>query len=126
MIDHTGIYVKDIATSCKFYDAALAPLGYTRAVDFEMAGAHVVGYADASGKPDYWIIQEGAASSRVHTSFVAQDRAQVQQFYDAALANGGKDNGAPGLRPEYAATYYAAFAHDPDGNNIEVVTHAAE
>lgn len=125
MLDHTGFYVKDAEASCKFYDAALAPLGYTRSSDFTMEGARVVGYAEASGKPDFWIIQEGVPSTRIHVCFKADRREQVQQFYEAALANGGTDNGAPGLRKEYTDDYYAAFAHDPDGNNLEVVTHSA-
>jgi predicted lactoylglutathione lyase len=74
------------------------------------------------GKPDFWF-SAGESSGPIHLAFSASDRATVDAFHAAALAAGGKDNGAPGLRPEYHAGYYGAFALDPDGNNVEVVFH---
>ena len=80
----------------------------------------------ADGKPFLWIASGGKAAPRVHVAIRAESRAQVDAFYKAALAAGGKDNGKPGLRPHYHATYYGAFVLDPDGNNIEAVTHKPE
>jgi catechol 2,3-dioxygenase-like lactoylglutathione lyase family enzyme len=76
------------------------------------------------GKPDFWIAQRGTPQTDVHVAFVSPDRGTVDRFHAAALAAGGEDNGAPGLRPHYHEHYYAAFVHDPDGNNIEAVCHA--
>jgi catechol 2,3-dioxygenase-like lactoylglutathione lyase family enzyme len=119
MIDHTGIAVSDAARSKAFYRAALAPLGY----------AVIMEFGDATGfgvppKPDFWMGKALGAVSHVHVAFRAETRAQVDAFYQAALAAGGRDNGAPGLRPHYHEHYYAAFVLDPDAHNIEVVCHA--
>ena len=75
------------------------------------------------GKPDFWIAQ-GGAGNPVHVALVSPDRATVDAFHRAAVSAGGRDNGAPGLRPQYHPNYYGAFVFDPDGNNIEAVCHA--
>ncbi len=116
MIDHLGIPVSDLTKSKRFYDGALAPLGY--AVLHEYPGA-AIGYG-SGGKPDFWL-GPGGGAHKVHVAFVAPDRATVDAFYQAALAAGGTDNGAPGIRAQYHPTYYGAFILDPDGNNIEAV-----
>src|ERR1700730_8059637 len=119
MIDHVGLAVSDVAKSKSFFQSALAPLGYTVLMDFGEA----VGLGH--GRPDFWI---GRSKSVVpaHIAFTAPDRATVKAFYDAAIAAGGRDNGAPGLRPQYHQNYYGAFIFDPDGNNIEAVCHQPE
>jgi catechol 2,3-dioxygenase-like lactoylglutathione lyase family enzyme len=76
----------------------------------------------AGGKPDFWI-SKGDPKTPVHVAFSCPDRATVDAFYEAAIAAGGRDNGAPGLRPHYHPNYYGAFVYDPDGNNIEAVCH---
>ena len=122
MIDHLGLSVSDLARSREFYRRALAPLGY--GVIMEFPGAVGLG---AQGKPDFWL---GAATTPtptpVHVAFLSPDRKTVDAFHTAALAAGGKDNGGPGLRPQYHATYYGAFVLDPDGNNVEAVCHQPE
>ena len=118
MLDHVGLRVANYDRSKRFYAGALAPLGYT--VIMEFGGS--IGGLGAQGKPDFWISQ-GEASGAIHVAFVSPDRATVEAFYKAALAAGGRDNGAPGLRPEYHPGYYGAFVFDPDGNNVEAVCH---
>ena len=100
---------------------ALAPLGYSLQMEFEGAA----GFGTGEGIPDFWI---GSSPERgaTHVAFGAADRATVDAFYEAAIAAGGKDNGAPGLRPHYHEGFYAAYVHDPDGNNVEAVTHRPE
>lgn len=117
MIDHVGIRVSDYESSKRFYAAALAPLGYTLLMEV----ASHAGFG-RPGKPDFWI-QPGDAGSAVHVALVSVDRAGVDAFHRAALAAGGRDNGAPGLRPHYHPHYYGAFVLDPDGHNIEAVCH---
>ncbi len=117
MIDHVGLPVSDMARSKEFFTAALAPLGFSLAMDF----GHAAGFA-RDGKPWFWL-REGGGSGGVHVAFRADDTAQVDAFYEAALAAGGEDNGPPGIREHYHPTYYAAFVHDPDGNNVEAVHH---
>jgi catechol 2,3-dioxygenase-like lactoylglutathione lyase family enzyme len=121
MIDHVTANVTDIERGKQFYERALAPLGYTLRMEFPGAA----GFGAADGMPDFWI---GSSQERgaTHVAFSAPDRAAVDAFHEAALAAGGTDNGPPGLRPHYHETYYAAFVHDPDGNNIEAVSHRAE
>jgi catechol 2,3-dioxygenase-like lactoylglutathione lyase family enzyme len=124
MIDHVSLHVSDYAKSKSFFEHALAPLGYSVIMEF---GGAVAGLG-AGGKPDFWIAQggaEGGAGKPTHVAFASSNRAMVDAFYDAALAAGGRDNGAPGLRPQYHPNYYGAFVFDPDGNNIEAVCHAA-
>lgn len=118
MIDHVAINVGDYERSKVFYLAALAPLGYELIMEF---GGKAGGFG-AGGKPDLWL-REGPPLAPVHIAFSSPDQATVDAFHAAALAAGGQDNGAPGPRPHYHPTYYAAFVHDPDGNNIELVHH---
>lgn len=122
MIDHTGINVSDLARSKAFYLQALAPLGYV--VKLELKNAAGLGEQDSTDPGgDFWISAGAPFVPRSHIAFHAQSEAAVDAFYQAALAAGGRDNGAPGLRPHYHAQYYAAFVHDPDGYNIEAVFH---
>jgi len=124
MIDHLGFPVSDYARSKAFYEQALAPLGYgvIMEVDTNEMGAPAAGFG-IGGNPDFWIGGEGGVGNPVHVAIAARDRAAVDEFHKAALAAGGKDNGAPGLRPHYHPNYYAAFVLDPDGHNIEAVCH---
>jgi catechol 2,3-dioxygenase-like lactoylglutathione lyase family enzyme len=127
MIDHTGIFVTDPVKSTPFYDAVFGALGGgpLMTVPPEYTGGKLyVGYGRE--KPDFWLVQAEEAGPGRHTAFSARNRAEVDAFYTAAMAAGGRDNGAPGLRPHYHASYYAAFVYDPDGNNIEAVCHAPE
>lgn len=128
MLDHVGAVVSDIARSRRFYDAALAPLGLKvmMEVTAEQTGGHAhLGYG-SEGKPFFWVGTGGPPTGRLHVAFTADSRAVVDAFHAAALAAGGTDNGAPGLRPHYHPNYYGAFVLDPDGLNIEAVCHAAE
>ena len=125
MLDHIGFPVADYARSKAFYEKALAPLGYVLLMEVRQTGTdHPAAGFGAAGKPDFWIGGEGGLNKCVHVAFAAKDRACVQDFHRAAIAAGGRDNGAPGLRPHYHPNYYAAFVLDPDGHNIEAVCHA--
>jgi catechol 2,3-dioxygenase-like lactoylglutathione lyase family enzyme len=125
MIDHVGFPVSDYARSKAFYSQALAPLGYTLIMEVgeTESGSPAVGFG-REGKPDLWIGGEGGLTGVLHIAIVADDRRTVDAFYRAALAAGGRDNGAPGLRAHYHPNYYGAFVLDPDGHNIEAVCHA--
>lgn len=126
MIDHIGFPVSDLNRARTFYDRALASLGIGLVMEVteEMTGGHGahLGYG-REGKPFFWIGSGRAAVAATHVALSAPDRATVDAFHAAALAAGGRDNGAPGLRPDYHPGYYAAFVLDPDGNNIEAVHH---
>lgn len=126
MIDHLGFPVSNYRRSKEFYEAALAPLGYTLVM--EVAQENENGFPAAGfgvgGKPDFWIGGEGGLNRPMHVAIVANDRAAVDAFYRAALSAGAKDNGPPGLRPHYHPNYYGAFVLDPDGHNIEAVCHS--
>jgi catechol 2,3-dioxygenase-like lactoylglutathione lyase family enzyme len=117
VIDHVGLPVSDMARSKEFYSAAIAPLGFELAMDF----GHAAGYA-RDNRPWFWL-HDGGGSGGVHVAFTAASTDDVDAFHEAALAAGGTDNGEPGLREHYHPTYYAAFVHDPDGNNVEAVNH---
>ena len=128
MIDHTGVSVSDFQKSRRFYAQALAPLGYAPLMELSAAqtgGRDVAGFGVAP-KPDFWVSSGAANVPPMHVAFRAASRAQVDAFHKAAIAAGGRDNGAPGLRPHYHADYYGAFVLDPDGHNIEVVCHRPE
>ena len=128
MIDHTGLEVSNAEKSRKFYDMALAPLGYKPIMEIPKEyteGLVVIGYG-VPPKPDFWISEGPPNEPRIHMAFRADSRKQVDEFYKAALAAGGVDNGPPGLRPEYHKNYYGAFVLDPDGHNIEAVCHSLE
>jgi catechol 2,3-dioxygenase-like lactoylglutathione lyase family enzyme len=125
MIDHTGVKVSDPVRSRRFYDNALAPLGYQPLAVIppeHTDGAVVVGYG-VPPKPDFWLAEGKPNDPVIHVAFRAKNRAEVDAFYRAALAHGGRDNGAPGPRPHYHEHYYGAFVLDPDGHNIEAVCH---
>jgi catechol 2,3-dioxygenase-like lactoylglutathione lyase family enzyme len=129
MIDHIGFPVSDYVRSKAFYTQALAPLGYVLVMEAAAgdteSGAPAAGFG-ANRKPDFWIGGEGGIERPLHVAIAAKDRASVDAFYRAALAAGGRDNGAPGLRPHYHPNYYGAFVLDPDGHNIEAVCHKPE
>ncbi len=118
MFDHIGFGVSDYAASKAFFLKALHPLG----VSIVMEGPYGVGMG-RNGKPSLWIYQTLGKQHSLHLAFTVDDRKQVDEFYRAALAAGGKDNGAPGLRPNYHPNYYAAFVIGPDGHNVEAVCH---
>ena len=118
MLDHISISVRDFALSKTFYLAALGPLGYSLLMEY---GDSVAGFGEDM-KPDFWL-KPGASSGPIHLAFATSERAVVDAFYQAALAAGATDNGAPGPRPEYHPNYYGAFVIDPDGNNLEAVCH---
>jgi catechol 2,3-dioxygenase-like lactoylglutathione lyase family enzyme len=128
MIDHLGFSVSDYERAKAFYARALAPLDYSLIMEVtaEQTGHAAAAGFGANGKPDLWFGAEGAMNKPVHIAILAKDRATVDAFYKAAMAAGGRDNGAPGIRPHYHASYYGAFVLDPDGHNIEAVCHAPE
>lgn len=124
MIDHIGFPVSDFARSKAFYEKALAPLGYSVIMEVEKTeSGHPAAGFGRDGKPDFWIGGEGGHRGALHIAIVAKDRPTVDAFYQAALAAGAKDNGAPGVRAHYHPNYYGAFILDPDGHNIEAVCH---
>ncbi len=122
MLDHVTIGVSDLEQSKQFYDRALQPLGITR---LYAEADRFAGYG-VRPKAFFWIGVRAAGKMGTHVAFTASDRATVDRFYEAAIAAGGKDNGAPGIRPHYHANYYGAFVLDPDGHNIEAVCHAPQ
>ncbi|MFS8049529.1 VOC family protein [Rhizobium sp. BR 314] len=119
MLDHVTIGVRDLNRSQMFYDATLKPLGIER---LYAEGEIFAGYGIGS-KAFFWIGQRDGQQTGTHVAFTAQGRDVVDKFHRAALVAGGVDNGGPGLRPHYHASYYGAFILDPDGHNIEVVCH---
>lgn len=118
MLDHVGVNVTSVARTRAFYEAALAPLGVS--VQREVPGA--VGFG-SEGFPWLWIAERTPVGTATHIAIRARSHAEVDAFHAAALAAGGTDNGAPGLRPQYHPGYYAAFVLDADGNNLEAVCH---
>ena len=127
MIDHIGFPVSDYERAKTFYAKALAPLGYSIVMEVTQQTGHdsAAGFG-VNGKPDFWIGGEGGLKKPLHVAILARDRAAVDAFYEAAMAGGGRDNGAPGIRAHYHPNYYGAFVLDPDGHNIEAVCHAPE
>jgi len=117
MIDHLILKVKNLAKSRQFYEQALAPLNLVLVMEFPG------GLALGREKPELGLTESHFPHTAVHLAFTSPDRFSVDAFYEAALAAGARDNGAPGLRPEYHLDYYGAFVLDPDGNNIEAVCH---
>ena len=124
MIDHLAIEVSDLQKSGQFYDNVLEPLGYKKLTDAPepFGGRLVLGWED-SAKTGFYIGDGSRNKPRLHIAFRVGNRKKVDEFYQAALAAGGSDNGKPGLRPEYHEHYYGAFVFDPDGHNIETVCH---
>lgn len=121
MFDHVKFGVRDFAASRAFYLKALAPLGVVAVA--EGVPTYGVELCPPEGKVSLCLFQTDEKPAHLHLAFVAETRHQVDAFYRAALEAGGRDNGAPGVRPHYHASYYAAFVLDPDGHNIEVVCH---
>ena len=121
MLDHVTLNVADVEAAKVFYARALAPLGYELTMDF-VEGA---GFA-AGDKPDFFLAERGEPSAPVHVAFHSPDRKTVDAFHAAALAAGGQDNGPPGIRRVYHEYYYGAYVLDPEGNNVEAVTHEPE
>ena len=121
MLDHVSLGTADLARSRAFYEAALAPLGIGVVMEL---GDFACGLG-TEGKPFFWITAR-ARGGPVHVAFASPDRATVDAFHAAALAAGGTDNGPPGLREQYHPSYYGAFVHDPDGNNVEAVCRRPE
>lgn len=119
MIDHFTLSVTDLPGAVKFYEKALAPLGYSLLMAFEQYR----GFGDK--KPYFWIKHAEQPSQPMHIAFAASSRKQVDAFHAAALAAGARDDGAPGTRVDYHPNYYAAFVIDPMGHPIEAVCHAA-
>jgi catechol 2,3-dioxygenase-like lactoylglutathione lyase family enzyme len=127
MLDHVSLGVMVIDRSRRFYDAALRPLGVVRIVDFGAGRGSDYGAAPGSLGVEFTITREAEVRTPIagaHVCFRAPDRTAVDAFHAAAVAHGGRDDGAPGLRPHYHADYYSAFVLDPDGHRIEAVCHA--
>jgi catechol 2,3-dioxygenase-like lactoylglutathione lyase family enzyme len=121
ILDHIGLAVRDFARSATFFRRALAPLGIQTVLEGE--GWAMLG---KDGRPEFWIGVHGMPPGPIHIAFAAENREQVRAFHRAALAAGGRDNGAPGIRAKYHPDYYGAFVFDPDGHNIEAVCHRPE
>jgi catechol 2,3-dioxygenase-like lactoylglutathione lyase family enzyme len=122
MIDHMTLRVRDYPKSKAFYTAALAPLGYEMLMEWEGFSGFGI-----NKKPDFWLAAaEDRKYSQLHIAFRAKSRKAVQEFYDAAIKAGAKDNGGPGLRADYHPNYFGAFVLDPDGHNIEACCHDKE
>jgi catechol 2,3-dioxygenase-like lactoylglutathione lyase family enzyme len=128
MIAHVGIQVTDIERSKKFYAAALRPIGYGLIREYGITPTRLTASAGFGEPPraDFWIYQDKPGDVTTHVAFQVSKRAIVDAFYQAAIAAGGKDNGKPGLRPQYNPNYYGGFVLDPDGYNIEAVCREAE
>ena len=127
MIDHLGFVVSDMSRAKAFYLSALRPLGVGIIMDVsaEESGGDAHAGFGKDDKAFFWIGTGQKPKGGTHVAFTARTRAEVDAFYRAAIAAGGKDNGAPGPRPYYHEHYYGAFVLDPDGNNIEAVCHRA-
>ncbi len=126
MIDHIGFGVSNYATAKKFYTEVLKELGYELIMEIAppIHTGHVGGFGP-KGQPAFWISEEPDHIARVHIAFTAPSRDAVDGFYKKAMELGAKDNGAPGLRPEYSENYYGAFVIDEDGHNVEAVCRTA-
>ena len=124
MFDHVKFGVSDYAASKAFFLEALEPLGIV--VVSEGSPTYGAELSPPGGKSSLCICQTEEKPAHLHLAFAADSREKVDAFYRAALQAGGKDNGAPGVRPHYHANYYAAFVIGPDGHNIEVVCHEPE
>jgi len=123
IFDHVSIGVRDIGAAAAFYRPCLGTLGLEVVMDKGFA----IAFGNGSGRQWLWISEpienpdSVTPNNGAHFALIAKDRATVRAFYEAAMAHGGRDVGAPGLRPEYIPTYYGAFVLDPDGNKIEAV-----
>jgi catechol 2,3-dioxygenase-like lactoylglutathione lyase family enzyme len=123
MLDHITITVSDAGRAKAFYDQALAPLGIAIAMSVsaeESGSVAFMGYG-SNDRAYFWVSGGAPPTGRLHVAFAADSRAQVDAFHAAAIAAGGRDNGAPGVRAHYHPDYYGAFVFDPDGHNVEAV-----
>jgi catechol 2,3-dioxygenase-like lactoylglutathione lyase family enzyme len=123
MLHHVSVGVRDVERAAKFYDPVLKALGYKRVADYS---PHAVGYGERGGGPEFWIglphnQQVPSPGNGTHVGFRARNKAQVNAFHAAALAQGGSNNGEPGPRPDYGPAYYGAFVYDLDGNKVEAL-----
>jgi catechol 2,3-dioxygenase-like lactoylglutathione lyase family enzyme len=129
IIDHFGLGVSDYERAKAFYTEALAPLGIVLVMevrpDVNPSKVWACGFGK-NGKPEFWIGSDGKTTPPTHVAFAVESRAEVRAFHEAALRAGARDNGAPGLRPQYHPNYYGAFVFDLDGHNIEAVCHRPE
>ncbi|MGM4921265.1 VOC family protein [Tardiphaga sp. 813_E8_N1_3] len=135
MIDHMGFSPSDIESARQFYDATLKPLGISNVVEItaeQTGGYHGIGYG-VDRKPTFWLFNDkrhavplGPRGIGIHIAFAADSRASIDAFYAAAMAQNGRNNGLPGIRPHYHPAYYAAFVIDLDGVNIEAVCQKSE
>jgi len=121
MLNHVSVGVRDLKAARRFYDAALSPLGYKCLAD----GDGYLGYGAKA--PQFWVLSSehpvaADTKSGLHICFDAASRKAVDSFHEGALKAGGRDNGKPGVRPDYSDTYYAAFVVDPDGYRLEAYT----
>jgi catechol 2,3-dioxygenase-like lactoylglutathione lyase family enzyme len=125
MLDHVGFAVSDLERARKFYQQTLSPLGIMLLYDItaeQTDGEAYLGFGEDQ-RPYFWVGTGRRFGGNIHVAFLAETRDLVDQFHSAGLKAGGKDNGAPGLRPHYHKHYSGAFVLDPDGNNIEAVCH---
>jgi len=120
VLDHLSIQCADVAASAAFYDAALAPLGGVRVLEF----GEIIGFG-VGDTPDFWLGPQttGEGFRESHIAFTASDRAAVRAFFEAAVGAGGEVLHEPRIWPQYHPGYYGAFVRDPDGNNVEAVCH---
>jgi len=128
MIAHIGLIVSDIERSKRFYSAALQPIGYQMIREYGVTPTRPAASAGFGEPPraDLWLYQGDPGKVTTHIAFEVNQRSLVDAFYAAAMAAGGKDNGAPGPRPQYSVNYYGAFVLDPDGYNVEAVCRKAD
>ena len=128
MIAHIGITVSDIEISKKFYAQALNPIGYQLLREYNVTPTRPAASAGFGEPPraDLWIYQGKPNVASTHIAFLVTKRTLVDDFYRAAVAAGGRNNGEPGLRQQYSANYYGAFVLDPGGYNIEAVCREAK
>ena len=130
MFSYVSLGTRDLSRALRFYDAALAPLGHRRVEDFDPEDRSAAWGLDDPG-PHLWVTQPfdggpATVGNGVMVSFLAESRAAVDAFHAAALAHGGTDEGAPGLRPQYGPQFYAAYVRDPDGNKLNAVCYRPE
>lgn len=119
MIDHFEIKVAAFVECADFYTCVLEPLG----IECKWRDETAAGFGLVSEANTRFLIEQSDQTQRLHIAFSASSEDAVKAFYDAGIGQGYRDNGPPGLRPEYSANYYAAFLLDPDGNNIEAVVY---
>jgi catechol 2,3-dioxygenase-like lactoylglutathione lyase family enzyme len=124
ILDHVGLGYADYDKAKTFFAEALAPLGIGIVMEVGDGADRACGFG--RGKPDFWIAAGERTTPHIHVAFIAESRAAVRAFYEAALKAGGTDNGPPGIRAHYHPDYYGAFVLDPEGQNIEAVCHKPE